>query len=380
MFDIVDPERMNYFCKKTIENEKVLESNGKLWSTELDRQLKEFVILYNFNFYEVANRFHSFLSEKKKYEFTEDEIRRHWAFIHSARYLNISLDETYYEAQRTKYKVEEIRKKKVTPEEEKQIDLEKKRINEKIEQMRYDRFNLISVRPDSNEDNKIVINEKSEDVSNEENKQYLIENFDSTNNTKSNEVTINANEPNESNALNNVNQDEEDDVIHNLFKINKKVRDLETETKYKEKNQQEDNKAEYEESLFPISTKPSTFHELASEENPNDTSIDEDLYRQLKMGYKIDGIDREIEKTKTIDDFIKEDDKLREQYENLNTYYNFAVKSLNYFIPKLGKGLDNKTDPELETFSENPDQFENNVIKKTSEKINDLFLNSVKII
>ena len=81
-------------------------------------------------------------------------------------------------------------------------------------------------------------------------------------------------------------------------------------------------------------------------------------------------------------DFIKEDDKLREQYENLNTYYNFAVKSLNYFIPKMGHTMKqdgNNLDVESEAVSndENPDQLESTVIKKTSEKINELFMKSV---
>jgi len=82
----------------------------------------------------------------------------------------------------------------------------------------------------------------------------------------------------------------------------------------------------------------------------------------------------DIEKTKNIDDFIQEDINLKSQYDNLNTYYNFAVKSLNYFIPKIEQNpkFISEVPPDNDSTS-----FENQVIKKTSAKINDLFSNSV---
>ena len=391
MFDQVDPERMNYFCTKTMENEKILESNGKIWTIELDKQLTEFVILYNFNFYEVANRFHNFLSQNRKYEFTEDEIRRHWAFIHAARFLDKPIDETYYEGKRVKYKVEEIRKKQVNPEEEKHKEQEQKRIDKEIEKMRYDRFNLITVGPVDEGEKLAKVNKVDDNqnkdllVENEqpENKEIL-ENVTTTTQTKIKDENIINHEPENNYNYN----DQDDEVINNLFKTSKHNQIItEDQNKY---NISEDNNREYEETLFPISTKPNDASNNQTpnaneESNPNDTSVDEDLYRALKSRYNGDGIHKDIEKTKTIDDFIKEDDKLREQYENLNTYYNFAVKSLNYFIPKMGHnmkqdeynlGLESEAISNDET---NPDQFESSVIKKTSEKINELFMNSVWI-
>jgi hypothetical protein len=439
MFDQVDSESMDYFCKKTVENEKILESNGKLWTTALDMQLKEFVILYNFNFYDIASRFHNFISEKKRYDFTEDEIRRHWAFIHAARYLNITVDEDYYQRMSTKYKVEEIRKKKITPEEEKNKELEEKKIQKEIEKMRYERFNLITV---PNPDDEIKNKEKLEGNLNIENsgesgqqgkrmeimevspeqdqnetennqQKIILEKSQSTTNDKeSNKLKINISETNENENLpGEKNLEEDDEVINNLFQsvhdknhIHKNE-DSELRNFTSDNYNINDETPQYEESLFPISTKQNFFisenKKLGpngeidpddipqGQENPNDNSVDEDLYRSLKEKYAYGGFDKEIEKTKTIDDFIKEDDKLREQYDNLNTYYNFAVKSLNYFIPKLGKGLEGDGQTAENEISSLPvleneqsegdvDQFESKVIQKTSEKINDLFLNSVR--
>lgn len=425
MFDQVDSESMNYFCKKTVENEKILESNGKLWTTALDMQLKEFVILYNFNFYDIANRFHNFISEKKRYEFTEDEIRRHWAFIHATRYLNISIDEEYYERMRLKYKVEDIAKKKITPEEEKNKEVEDKKIQKEIEKMRYERFNLITVsNPDDELNNKDKILDKETSGNGEQiGKRLEISEIQqekeipekSQSHFDNQKLQIKISETNNENSQEQIqaaekNSLEDDDIINNLFKSSQVKNNLiliekESDSKFPgDKFNLSDDNPQYEESLFPISTKQNFFlgenkildsnietnadNTSQDQQNPNDTSVDEDLYLSLKQKYAYGGFDKEIEKTKTIDDFIKEDDKLREQYDNLNTYYNFAVKSLNYFIPKLGKGLEGEgqtseneinssTLPILDSEGAE-DQFESKVIQKTSEKINDLFLNSVR--
>jgi hypothetical protein len=111
----------------------------------------------------------------------------------------------------------------------------------------------------------------------------------------------------------------------------------------------------------------------------------------LTPQYKYDiGIDSDIEKTKTFEEFIKEDEKLKKEYENLNCYYNFALKSLKYFIPKLGKGLqEDQTTKRIEfEFDSNlseddkhilslKDSFETEIIRKTNQKLNDLFIDSV---
>jgi len=83
-------------ANKILHSEKVIEGNINLWTTYLDECLKQFVILCNFNFFDIASKFHSFISFPYKYDFSEDEIRRHWAFLHAARVKKITIDEDYY--------------------------------------------------------------------------------------------------------------------------------------------------------------------------------------------------------------------------------------------------------------------------------------------
>ena len=91
-------ESFHFFpiTNKVLLSEKVIEGNINLWTTHLDECLKEFVILYNFNFFNIATKFHSFISFPYKYDFSEDEVRRHWAFLHAARIKKMTIDEDYY--------------------------------------------------------------------------------------------------------------------------------------------------------------------------------------------------------------------------------------------------------------------------------------------
>lgn len=89
---------------KTIDYDRVLEGNLLLWTEYLDNCLKDYVIRYNFNFFEVANRFHEFISFPYKYDFSEEECRFHWSFLHSARSLNIVIDDDYYKRLKEKNK------------------------------------------------------------------------------------------------------------------------------------------------------------------------------------------------------------------------------------------------------------------------------------
>jgi hypothetical protein len=144
----------------------------------------------------------------------------------------------------------------------------------------------------------------------------------------------------------------------------------------------DDKEPEYEENLFPIKTNQN-FYKINEEDSK---PLSNQIYgiEEKADNYTLNRnseFDKEIEKTKNIDDFIKEDENLRVQYDNLNTYYNFAVKSLNYFIPKLGKGLkvdENEDQNSLIQKDIKEDPFETQVIKKTSARINELFINSVK--
>lgn len=389
MIEEVDKDRMIYMCKKTVENQKILESNAKLWTEFLDNQLKDFVILYNFNFYEVANRFHEFISFPHKYEFNEDEIRRHWAFIHAGRYLKMTVDEDYYDALKVKYKIY-LQEKKIEIDQseikEKELAQEIQRQKE-IDKIKYERYNLITVLPpgekeEPKKDNEII--KKENETEKEEIEEKVDTNFPKrTIESKKDEIAFDDKDK------------EEDEVINSLFsnKIN-------TENKIDDINKQhilnkEEDLDDYDNTLFPINTKQSFYNKSNLDfSDTNLTNTNAEMTEEERLAYRKNilshyKLDKELENTKNMDDYIKEDDKLREQYENLNTYYNFAVKSLNYFIPKFGEGL--KLKEEINDGNEIPTQtqtentqeinedldFEKNYITKTSDKINKLFYDSV---
>jgi hypothetical protein len=382
MIEKIDDERMNYVCNKILENKKILDSNGKLWTTFLDIQLKEFVILYNFNFYEVANRFHDFMSMHKKYEFTEDEIRRHWSFLHAARYLNLQVDDEYYKARKINMREEEdeIKKEKERDQRRKKELEEEEKTRKEIEKYRYERFNLITINPEEDfkkkekEDKlaKSKVENDPEVLDNEEIELEINEGKEKSNNVAHLKVKIDT-DINE-NLFN-----DDDDIINNIFKNSKNmIKNLDIKQDYNI----DDKEPEYEENLFPIKTNQN-FYKINEEDSK---PLSNQIYgiEEKADNYTLNRnseFDKEIEKTKNIDDFIKEDENLRVQYDNLNTYYNFAVKSLNYFIPKLGKGLkvdENEDQNSLIQKDIKEDPFETQVIKKTSARINELFINSVK--
>ncbi len=399
MNDKIDHERMNYVCNKILENDKILQGNKKLWTVFLDRQLYEFVILYNFDFYEVANRFHDFIQMHKKYDFTEAEIRRHWSFLHAARYLGLNIDDKYYSKLRESFKAEEEeRKKKEEEREQMRIKQEEddKKTQKDIEKYKYERFNLITINPEENNKNDLneiggdgknidfdmkkdeAVNAGKENCEEEINTNLNSNSNKDNDNDKDNDEKIkDTDDQNNQNDLNDNQYD--DEVINDLFRNGKnKIRDLreyEREmNKYKDiDKKEEDEKLEYDENLFPIKTNTEINH--INDINHNDIDNFHNEFNNKLNQINSQGIDSDIEKTKNFDDFIQEDPKLKEQYDNLNTYYNFAVKSLNYHMPKLGQGL--KPGEEI-PHNIVGDEFETEVIKKTSSKINDLFFNSMK--
>lgn len=99
----IDKEKMNFMCNRTMNKTYIQISNSKIWTYFLDNKLKDFVIEYNFNFADIANRFQEFIAYPYKYDFTEEEIRRHWAFLHSCRYLGKEIDEDFYDTQKKNF-------------------------------------------------------------------------------------------------------------------------------------------------------------------------------------------------------------------------------------------------------------------------------------
>ena len=82
---------------KTLKNNEVIESNITLWTPHLDNYLRDLVLLFNFNFNDIANKFQEIIALPYKYDFSDEEVARHWAFLHSARELKVVVDEDYYD-------------------------------------------------------------------------------------------------------------------------------------------------------------------------------------------------------------------------------------------------------------------------------------------
>ena len=138
-----ESDTMKYYYKNTVENEKVLEGNGKIWNSQLDKTLREIVVVYNFNFAAIAEIFKNLFG--KKIDRPEEEIKRHWAFLHAARHVNLTVNEEYYKQIRKNFlEDDDVRTEKVLDiiknEEEEKIKMQRE--NEKF---RNDRFNLITL-------------------------------------------------------------------------------------------------------------------------------------------------------------------------------------------------------------------------------------------
>lgn len=388
MFEHVDESRMKYICNKIVDNKAILLSNSNIWTAFLDEQLKDFVVQYNFNFFEVANRFHDFIAFPYKYDFSEDEIRRHWSFLHACRYLGTEIDDEYYDKLKARAKVEE--KEACIKQKEDELDLEKEKKD--MEKFKAERFNLIDMgdgkskeKASKFEKDKIDYDNPVEhNLRNDDHFEKCIENIDLKRNENGEEVEVETTIPNGHKKLKNdtpqnsnqeikinknsnknetenlveksineinkatENKDssntnveklsgfEDDDVINALFKVTQKIsteedlpKDLTIDGKdYKHP----ETKIEKEEDLFPISINNLPQHNLTEEEMLN---YREDMLYELNN----EGTYRGIDKTKSFDDLIKEDENLKTQYDNLNTYFKFAVKSLNYFVPKMSKKL-----------------------------------------
>ena len=102
---------------KIIDNLKVKQQNGRLWTPYHDMQLYEYVIKYKFNFYEISNAFQKLCTNDKKYEYSEDSVRLHWAFLHAMINFDQTHDEAYYQRMKLQYDKEKPKTFKSTVEE-----------------------------------------------------------------------------------------------------------------------------------------------------------------------------------------------------------------------------------------------------------------------
>lgn len=324
-------EKIDFSIKQILLNPKVIEHNGKLWSVYHDTQLFEYVIKYNFNFFKIANSFQNVSNHPEKYSYNEDAVRLHWSFLHAMRYTTQDANEAYYNEMKLKY--EQKKKtfkevKKIIPQPLLSEEEELKRRQESIEKSQEDRYQLIG-KPKKQEPQKPekTKEEKEAELKKEE-EELTIEN-------PIKEIKI------EENKIELKKDDNEDDYIKKLFSKNIPIEIKEKLMKDKEKYKKEE-EIDEDQNLFPIKTIRNE-----SEENNEDEILN------------TQSIESQLKGTKNIDDFIEENKDLKKQYDQLNTYYNFAVKSLNHIV--------HKTDND-------EDSLEGRIINKTNEKLNELIL------
>jgi len=93
-----------------------------------------------------------------------------------------------------------------------------------------------------------------------------------------------------------------------------------------------------------------------------------------------------LKNTKDMYSYINENTELSKQANNLDTFCNFAVKSLKHLVPKLMNDMDkdNYSQAELNKMLQNTDEYKNDNlnakdIENTSYEINQLLTQSVCI-
>ena len=361
-------EKQSFISNKIISNPKIAEQNGRLWTVYHDMQLFEYVIKYNFNFYEIANRFQNLCNNYKKYEYSEDAIRLHWSFLHAMRLLEKPVDVDYYKEMKLRYdnKEKELSLKALHEEKIKTLSEEEdiKRMKEEMEKAQNERYALVGTKDNTNnKDNKKKEEEEKKKKEEEEKKKKEEE--------KNEDIKIENNIPlvkPQEKKIELAKDENEPEFIKALFskKIPKEIQEkLEqdkgkyTDTHATSSSQTKipDSKKtelhENDEMLFPIKST------LSKEEDP-------DIAYQRIMNTQ--SLESQLKHTKNIDNYIEENSELKKQYDQLNTYCNFAVKSLNYIVTK---GVIKEEDEEKDT------NLDSKIITKTNERINELLLGPI---
>lgn len=328
-------ERVNNMFNKIISNETINYSNYKLWSVDRDRWLKDYVIIFNFNFKSIADKFQEVIAFPLKYDYTEDEVRKHWMFLHAARELNIEVDNHFYNQLKEK-NAHFVEKEKEIEEEnikeiQKQIDLEK--IKAERFEFSLGKKNETNTKeavpelenPAEVADEQIEKSEKVEENLNEEiNKEEVVEPVNS-------QQKINEYAEEQSKNILALEEEEDQRIFNEIIKTKKHY--MEEKFDFKD-----------EESLFPISIKK--------------TEIIDDKVPDV---FNTQNLESSMVETQDMDTYIKENEDLQKHNEDLNTMYNFTMKSLNTQLALLNnpQKKEEMTEDELR-------------ILKASEEINKL--------
>jgi len=184
-------------------------------------------------------------------------------------------------------------------------------------------------------------------------------------------------------------QDDEDDAIESLFsntgfkKKKKEKIDINIENLDNNDINNINDVSIDKHTYFPINTKKNKI----ANDNISDNSIDKsqqktensvDMHQMDKPKLSTDGFSSEINKTKNMDQFINENPELKKQYDNLNKYYDFTLKSLKFIVPKFNKNKeDNISGNENNDNTNNFDELESKYIHNTTLKINNLISETI---
>ncbi len=393
-------------AEEILNNQKVKEQNGKLWTPYHDMQLYEFVVKYNFNFFEIANKFQSLCNNSKKYQYSEEAVRLHWTFLHMMRFLGKTPDNNYYQQMKMKYdkekettfksineekekalseeedirrmkkEFEEMQKEKnMTPEErerkrkeerEKKLEEERKKKEEEEEQLRK-KLEEEHKKKVEEEKKRRLEEERKKKLEEEERKKKEEEEL-----KKKELETISTEKPLESSLYKDEN---EPDFIKNLFdkKISKELQEklLKDDGKY---NKIENLNEEVEEQkLEEINTNSKKEKKLEKiEENKEEEEDEDNLFpiKSLKQDNTAEeafksyergknrSLESQLKGTKNLNDYINEDPELKKQFNQLNNICDYTMKSLNYIVNKEA-GFNDK------------EKLDSKIFEKTNIKLNE---------
>ena len=420
------------YLNKVIDNLKVKQQNGRLWTPYHDMQLYEYVIKYKFNFYDISNAFQKLCTNDKKYEYSEDAVRLHWAFLHAMRHFEQTPDEAYYQRMKLQYDKEKPKSFKNTVEErEKMLSEEEdiKRMKEELEKIEKDKEKKekkIKEEKEKKEKERIEKEKKEEEEVEElictttkrkdksENKNEEIKKEEIKNEEmEKNEEKIN--NGNNSNKL--YDENNEPEFIKQLFskkipqeildklnkdkeKYNSNINNLEENNKIINEDNKENNERQNiindnnslnkpKEENLEINSNINIDSETLKKEKENDKNNniinnindeEDDLFpiksnkqKEISEPGKLENInmEQELRNTQDFNDYIQSNPELKKQYDQLNNYCNFAVKSLNYIVNK-GAGMNNTSETEAKKIEQANNELNKlllePIMKKTEEE------------
>ena len=419
-----DDSNKYFYMNKVIDNIKVKQQNGRLWTPYHDMQLYEYVIKYKFNFYEISNAFQRLCTNDKKYEYSEDAVRLHWAFLHAMRHFDQTPDEAYYQRMKLQYDKEKPKtfKKRVEEKEKEKLSEEEdiKRMKEEFEKMmkeKYDKENEDKKNDDSNINNtiktKVELDKKEqeevEELINETKRKKEEENIDkkNNNNEKEKEKEIKEEKNNSENKDKKNLEEKKDNKLYDENDEPEYIKQLFNKTippeildklnkdqgKYNSSPEKEKDKSisssnninqktaiNTQSSNQNLQNSPNKEINSSSNNKTNTENEEEDLFpiksskqKEISEPGKFENInmEKELQNTQDFHDYIESNPELKKQYDQLNNYCNFAVKSINYLVNK-STGLNDTSSEEAKKIEQTNKQLNElllePIIKETKEK------------